>query len=142
MHRTVERMLRTHPEPPVAPPELLASAIHACIECAQVCTACADACLGNHEPGALDHCMRLDLDCSDICSATARVLSRQLAPDYSVIAMALELCIVACDACAKECEDHGTRHPHCYVCAAACRRCADACRAIRGWPAEGRRLHH
>jgi hypothetical protein len=141
MQRTVERMLRTHPEAPLAPPELLAKAIHACIECAQVCTACADACLGDHDQH-LDHCIRLDQDCGAICETTAAILTRQLAPDLAIVAMAIELCIAACDACADECEHHAMRYPHCYVAAAACRRCADACREIRGRPPEGRRLHH
>ena len=36
---------------------------------AQVCTACADACLGEDDVGELTRCIRLDLDCADLCAA-------------------------------------------------------------------------
>src|SRR5690349_3477954 len=50
MQRTVERMLRTSPQPPFASADPLCACIHACVECAQVCTACADACVADHAP--------------------------------------------------------------------------------------------
>ena len=130
MHRTVERMLRTNPEPPFAPSDALSRCIHACMEAAQVCTACADACIGEHMPGRLDACIRLNLDCADILSAATRVLTRQQNPDFAIIAMLLELCAAAADACASECERHAERHAHCGVTAAACHRAFDACRSM------------
>lgn len=131
MHRTVERMLRTNPEPPFAPLDPLSRAIHAAIECAQVCAACADACVGEHVPnGGLDHCIRLTQDCADICTMASRVLTRQQSPDLALIAMTIELCAYACESCAAECERHAIHHAHCYVCAAACRRCFTACREL------------
>src|SRR5882724_9191190 len=56
MQRTVERMLRTSPEPPFAPADPLSACIHACVECAQACTACADACVAEHDR-VLDACI-------------------------------------------------------------------------------------
>ena len=129
MHRTVERMLRTNPELPFAPADALGRCIHACMETAQVCTACADACLGERMSG-LETCIRLNLDCADVCTAACRVLSRQQNPDLALVAMMIELCAVASDACARECERHANRHAHCQVAAAACHRCFDACRAM------------
>ncbi len=129
MHRTVERMLRTNPEPPFAPADALSACIRACIETAQVCTASADACLGEHLPGRLDACIRLNLDCADICSTASRILSRQQNPDLAIVAMMIELCAAACDACARECDRHA-EHAHCQICAAACHRCFQACRSM------------
>jgi uncharacterized membrane protein len=129
MQRTVERMLRTHPEPAFAPADPLTACIYACVESAQACTACADACIAEHD-GALARCIRITLDCADLCHAASRVLSRQLAPDLGVISMTLQLCATVCDACAYECRRHAATHAHCGVCAAACRRCTDACRDL------------
>ncbi|HEX3477442.1 MAG TPA: four-helix bundle copper-binding protein [Kofleriaceae bacterium] len=129
MQRTVERMLRTHPEPAFAPADPLSTCIYACVESAQACTACADACIAEQD-GALARCIRIALDCADLCHAAARVLSRQLAPDLGVVSMTLQLCATVCDACAYECRRHAATHAHCDVCAAACRRCIDACRHL------------
>ena len=129
MQRTVERMLRTNPEPPFAPADSLSACIHACVECAQMCTACADACVGEQDR-ALARCIRINLDCADLCVAASRVLSRQFEPELGLVSMLLQLCAAACDACADECRRHAEIHVHCEVCAAACRRCADACRDL------------
>jgi hypothetical protein len=138
MQRTVERMLRTNPEPPFAPPDPLSACIHACVECAQTCTACADACVAEHDR-ALGRCIRINLDCADLCTAAWHVLSRQLAPDLGVVSMTLQLCAAVCDVCAYECSRHAAMHPHCDVCAIACRRCTNACRALLETSAPARR---
>jgi hypothetical protein len=36
-------------------------------------------------------------------------------------------CVVACRACAEECDFHASHHDHCRVCAEVCRRCEQAC---------------
>jgi hypothetical protein len=138
MQRTVERMLRTNPELPFAPPEVMSACIHACVECAQACTACADACVAEHDR-ALGRCIRINLDCADLCNTVSRVLSRQLAPDLGVVSMALQLCAAVCDACAYECRRHAAMHAHCDVCAMACRRCTDACRDLLATAVKTRR---
>jgi hypothetical protein len=139
MHRTVERMLRTNPEPPFAPPESLSALIYACSECAQACVACADACIAEHVPRRFDRCLRIALDCGDICSTTARILSRQLSPSMTLVAMQVEVCASACELCATECEQHADYCPHCAVCAATCHRCLAACRALMTRSAPDRR---
>jgi hypothetical protein len=142
MLRTVERMLKTNPEAMFAPVEIVSESIHACLECAQTCTSCADACSGEQAAHQLDHCIRLTLDTADIAAATARVVTRQKAPDLGLIAMALELCAACCQATALECGRHAPVYAHCQVCAAACHRCADACRAMIAATAEASRMHH
>jgi len=142
MLRTVERMLKTNPEVMYAPLEVVSECIHACLECAEICTSCADACMGEHAMQQLDHCIRLDLDTADVCSATARMITRQRAPDLGLIAMTLELCMAACQATALECGRHAPVYAHCQVCSAACHRCVEACRAMLAATAEASRMHH
>jgi hypothetical protein len=134
-------MLRTSPEPPFAPPDPLCACIHACVESAQACIACADACVAEHDR-ALGRCIRINLDCADLCTAASRILSRQLAPDLGVVSMTLQLCAAVCDACAYECSRHAQVHAHCDVCVAACRRCTEACRALLATTVEPHRFHH
>jgi hypothetical protein len=129
MDRTVERMLKAHPEPPFAAPGTLSDCIKACVECAEVCTQCADACVAEHTE-LLEHCIRLDLDCADICAATARILSRQSEPDLAVVAQAISLCETVCRACSTECARHAPWHAHCQICAGACLDAARGCQNL------------
>ncbi|WP_308102840.1 four-helix bundle copper-binding protein [Lentzea sp. CC55] len=108
----------------------LAAAIDALIACAEACTSCADACLSEDSVAELTKCIRTDLDCADICGATARVLSRHTGYDANVSRALLEACAVACKACGDECEGHATMHEHCRICAEACRACEAACRDL------------
>lgn len=98
---------------------------------AQVCTACADACLGEDALSELVRCIRLNLDCADVCQATGSVLSRLTATDPAASRRLLEACAEACRTCAAECERHAAMGmEHCRVCAEACRRCEQACRDL------------
>jgi len=108
----------------------LADAIAALQECAQVCTACADACLSEEMVADLRRCIRSDLDCADVCQATLAVLTRRTGYDPNVTRAVLEACVTVCLACAEECGDHAGMHEHCRICADVCRRCVDACRAL------------
>ena len=108
----------------------LAAAIDACAETATVCTQCADADLAEPEVEDLRRCIGLDLDCADICSATARVLARNAHYDVFTVQRLLEACVRACAECARECERHADHHRHCALCADACRGCEQACRAL------------
>ena len=126
----VNEMLKAYPGSFDADPELLAGAIEALIECAGICTQCADACLAEQDIKTMVKCIRLDLDCADICSSTSRVLSRQTAYDATVTRAVLEACVQVCKACGDECEPHGHHMAHCKICAESCRRCEKACRAL------------
>jgi hypothetical protein len=77
----------------------------------------------------LARCIRLNLDCADVCIAMGRVLSRQQHADGRVIRSQLEACLVASQVCGDECARHASQHAHCRVCAEACRTCARACQA-------------
>ena len=123
-------MLDAHPREFGFPAEHLAAAIEACFDCAQTCTACADACLGEDDVASMRRCITSDLNCSDICVATGRVLSRQTDYDAAVTQRALESCIRACTVCADECDKHAQHHRHCAICAEVCRACAAACAAL------------
>ncbi|MFT3839800.1 MAG: four-helix bundle copper-binding protein [Myxococcaceae bacterium] len=101
--------------------------INACLECAMVCTACADACLAEEQREELIRCIRLDADCADLCGVTARVLSRQTEIDRRVVEGLLSACTQACALCADECARHAEHMEHCRVCEEACRACQEAC---------------
>jgi hypothetical protein len=81
--------------------------------------------------GEMVRCVRLCLDCADVCVATAGFISRQGEYDVHVIAP-LEACAAACTSCGDECERHAQMHEHCRVCANACRSCERACRDLLG----------
>jgi hypothetical protein len=120
-------MLMAHPRKLGVDPAVLAACIEACFDCAQACLACADACLGEDMVADLVRCIRLNLDCDDVCDVTGRLLSRQTEPDYRVVRAQVEACRIACGACAVECERHAEHHEHCAICARACRHCEDSC---------------
>lgn len=111
-------------------PDDLAAAIALTQDCAQTCTACADACLSEPMVDQLLECITLDLDCADICTATARVLSRQTRYRGPVTEAQLEACRAACAACAATCERHAGMHDHCRICAETCRQCEQACATL------------
>lgn len=109
----------------------LAEAISALFGCAQGCTACADACLG--EDGVADkrRCIRTCLDCADVCTTVGRVLSRQTAYTKEVSVALLEACVTVCRTCAEECERHAEMgDEHCRICAELCRQCEQACQRL------------
>ena len=128
--RYATRMLQTHPRPSGIDPEALAECIDASFTCAQVCTACADACLGEPDVQTLVRCIRLNLDCADACGTTGRMLSRQTEPDIGLLRAQLQACLEACRVCGAECEKHAGHHEHCRVCAESCRRCEAACERL------------
>jgi hypothetical protein len=119
-------MLASHPH--AHADQALARALETLEACARACTICADACLAEEDVASLLRCIRLDLDCADVCAATARVLARQTSSDGGVVRAQLEACLVACRTCAEECEQHAEHMEHCRLCAEACRSCERACR--------------
>ena len=123
------QMLDTYPRPPAVDAGLLAAAIDAAGDCAQACTADTDADLGEPNLAEMVTCIRLCLDCTDICTATAGVLSRPAGYDLSATRLLVGACAAICQSCGDECERHA-HMPHCRVCAEACRRCERACREL------------
>ena len=131
--KTIELMLRRHPRADQQRVIEYAEALQALSTCSQTCTACADACLGETEHVAhLRRCIVTNLDCADICQATARVLSRQTETPHDLVHAQLHACIVACQTCADECEQHAHLHDHCRINAEACRHCQERCNFLLG----------
>ncbi|CAL8981903.1 putative cysteine-rich protein YhjQ [Rhodoplanes serenus] len=121
-------IISTHPDVRGNTNDALIHCIEECYSCAQACTACADACLGEQDVNRLRQCIRLNLDCADICAATGAIASRRTGSNEAVMHAMLEACALACRQCGEECRRHAEHHEHCKVCAEACRRCEDACR--------------
>jgi hypothetical protein len=126
---SMHEMIAAHPGRPVVDADVLAQCIEECLGCAATCTSCADACLGEDDPGAMVACIRTDLDCADVCTVAGRILARQGA-GAALQRAVLETCAEACRICAEECERHAEHHEHCRRCAEQCRRCEGACNEV------------
>jgi uncharacterized protein DUF326 len=124
---TVRDIIERHPRPVSVDRDLLLRCIDECFDCSATCTACADASLGESDALELIRAIRLNLDCTDVCDAVGRVVTRQTEVDLGVVRAAIDACVVVCRACGDECERHAAHHDHCRVCAEVCRRCEQAC---------------
>jgi len=124
------QMLDTYSRTANVDADLLAAVIDALSDCAQACDADTAADLSEQNVAEMVTCIRLCMDCADICIATARVTSRQKDYDASVTQPLLDACAAICRSCGDECERHARMHEHCRVCAEACRRCERACRDL------------
>lgn len=125
----VHSMIATHPSVGADGDTALTAAIARCIDCAQTCVLCADACLAEEMVADLRQCIRLDLDCADACTAAARIGGRHTGSNPTVARLVLEACADACRMCGEECQRHAEMHEHCRICAETCRSCEQACRA-------------
>lgn len=123
----VKEIFDTHPAPASDAGDEAFAVVAGAAECAAVCTTCADACLEEDDPAAMRQCIRLNLDCADVCAVTGRILARPGRQDPDTLRSQLEACAAACRACATECDKHGERMRHCRICAEACRTCANTC---------------
>jgi len=127
---TTLEMLTSVPQPLTVDAQLIADAIDAANACSIACSACASACLSEDDPKAMATCIRDDLDCADLCSATARHLARLNLSDKQRTTALLAACIEACVQCAASCAPHRDHHEHCRLCEQACLRCEQACQAL------------
>lgn len=101
--------------------DVRAIAIQCCHACSQACEHCASSCLREPELAHMVACIAADLDCVQICNATAALIAR----DSRFAAELAKLCAAVCQECADICSQHD--RDHCQKCAAACRQCVDAC---------------
>ena len=93
--------------------------------CASECNHCATACLNEQDVKMFAKCIKLDIDCAEICNLTASLLARGSEHGDHL----KQECQEICDACAEECEKHAQMGmEHCRKCAEVCRASADACR--------------
>lgn len=91
-------------------------------DCASECNHCTIACLDEQNVKMLTKCIKLNLDCAEICKLAVSFLARGSEHSEHI----LKECAELCEACAKECEMHNDLE-HCKVCAEECRKCAEAC---------------
>jgi uncharacterized membrane protein len=124
------QMLDTYPHTFNVDAGVLAATIDALTDCAQACTADTDADLSEQNVTDMVKCIRLCLNCADVCTATIAVTSRQAEYDANVAKPLLEACAAICQSCGDECERHAQMHEHCRICEQACRRCEQACREL------------
>lgn len=124
------RLLDTYAPAAAADSDLLAAAIDAMNDCAQACVADVDADLGEANSSDMVKCIRLCLDCADICTTAAAVTSRAAGYEAKVTRPLLEACVASCRKCGDECDRHAEMHEHCRVCAEACRNCERACQQL------------
>jgi hypothetical protein len=76
--------------------DVLAATIDALNDCDEACSADADDDLSEQNVTELVKCIRLCLDCADVCTATVRVTSRQTEYDAKVTRPLLEACAATC----------------------------------------------
>ncbi len=124
------QLLDSHPRTFSLDAGLLAATIDALSDCAQACIADTDADSSEQDLAEMVKCIRLCLNCVDICTATVGVTSRPAEYDADVTRPLLEACVAICKSCGDECERHAGHHEHCRVCAEACRRCEQACHEL------------
>lgn len=131
-------IIAAHPDVRGTVNKALIAAIDEMYACAQACTSCADGCLAEQRVAELRQCIRLNLDCADVCAATATLAIRRTGSDEEVVRKMFDACITACRLCGEECQRHASHHEHCRICAAACRQCEAACQeALRSMEVVG-----
>ncbi len=127
-----EQIIGAHADVKGRTNDALIRCIEECYDCAQSCTSCADACVVESNVAELRQCIRLNLDCADVCLAMGSTATRRTGSNEELIRSMLETCALACRLCADECDKHAAHHEHCRICAQMCRRCEEACEgAIR-----------
>ena len=96
--------------------------INTLANCVAECNHCTNACLEEDDVKMLTRCIKLNIDCGEICGLTIAYVSRSSERAEHL----LHECAEVCDACAAECEKHAHME-HCRRCAEICRTCAEAC---------------
>lgn len=94
--------------------------------CVGECNHCTIACLEEQDVKMLAKCIKMNIDCAEICQLAVSFLERGSEHSEHI----LKECAEICNACAEECEKH-SHMEHCKKCAEVCRNCAEECRAIK-----------
>src|SRR5215470_16986325 len=98
------QMLDTYPRSLTVDARVLAAAIDAISDCAQACAADTDADLNEQNLAEMIKCIRLCLDCTDVCTATGGIVSRLAEYNAETTRPLLESCLAICNSCGEECE--------------------------------------
>lgn len=99
----------------------------ACDEVVGVSEDCADACLALSGDGDSTTCFLADLDCVEIASATARVLSWTTSANRQAAIAVLDACVELCMVSAGACERMAQLYDPWTTCTAACHRLSNSC---------------
>jgi hypothetical protein len=126
----VKEMISKHPGFRGEANAALIHCIDECYDCAQACASCADASLAEDDIKMLVRCVRLNLDCTDMCAATGAIATRHLVSERPMLREILAACGLTCRRCEEECLRHANHHAHCRVCAEVCASCSRACEAV------------
>jgi hypothetical protein len=78
-------IISTHPDVRGNASEALVRCIEECYACAQACIACADACVAEEMVQQLRQCIRLNVDCTDVCLATGALASRRTGSNEQIL---------------------------------------------------------
>jgi hypothetical protein len=81
------------------------------------------ACLDARNVKSMADCIRLEIECAEICRTAASFMSRGSRFAHDVC----RVCAEICEACGAECDKFGDMD-HCRRCAEACHQCAEECR--------------
>lgn len=127
--QNVDIMIKAHPMGSSFNINELSDCITECFSCGQTCQSCADACLAEDNVKDLIKCIRLNLDCADVCITTGSMLSRLTSFSDELLRDQLKACETACEVCGSECGNH-QHHEHCSICADSCRRCKEICQKM------------
>ena len=130
--KTLEALLKTHPHGDDRLRGVRAAAARILSDCAAACTVCADACLSEEHASQLRRCIRIDLECADICALASRTIMRHDEAEAALLRPMIAVCVAACQLCRDECERHAHAHEHCRLCAIACRDAMRACNEFLG----------
>ena len=98
---TLLQMMKQHPQAAQVDLDALVACIKECSTCEAACVSCADACLSEEGLQDLVDCVRVNLDCADLCGVTVRLLSRHTRGESRVLQDALPAC-EHCAVCAEE----------------------------------------
>jgi hypothetical protein len=109
--------------------DLQAACVAACVRASTVCSVTADACLDDDGVAELRSAIRLLLDCVDVLTATATVLSRHFATMPGSVGTLLSACVDLAEACADEVGRYAPVE-HRQRCVDECRRAAYACQSL------------
>lgn len=123
----IMEMINRHPQNIQEPRKTsLSNAIESCLNCAQVCAACSDACLGEREVERFRSVIRSTNDSNDLCSAVANILSRLNDQNPRILRSLITACIQQVQHTGIQCNEHAQHHEHCRVCSETCRACENA----------------
>jgi hypothetical protein len=95
--------------------------------CEQSCLLCADASICSPQSEALRTCIQRNLDCADVCRATANVLLRRTEGADNLWELQLQACVAALRSSIEASAEHARSHQHCTVSADICHAGVEAC---------------